>query len=186
MRINPDIENVLFTDRLELRVLDASSAKIVLEYYKKNKEHFADALPELADDFYTVSYQIDRFWQEYNLMLRQLYIRYYIFLGDNLIGDICISNIEPYVTKSCIISYKLDKQHQGYGYANEAMSEMINHLFQKQDIHRIEALILPENKPSIKVIEKLGFHKESIARSYVKIKGVWRDHLRYVLINEEN
>lgn len=186
MRINPDIENVLFTDRLELRVLDASSAKIVLEYYKRNKEHFADALPELSRDFYSISYQIDRFWHEYNLMLRQLYIRYYIFLEDTLIGDICISNIEPNVTKSCIISYKLDRDYQGFGYVNEAMSVMVEHLFEEQDIHRIEAFILPENTRSISVAEKLGFYKESIAKSYVKMKGVWRDHLRYVLINEDN
>jgi len=49
-------------------------------------------------------------------------------------------------------------------------------------MHRIGAYILPANQPSIKLVEKVGFKLEGIAKSYVQMKGKWIDHLCYAYI----
>ena len=44
-------------------------------------------------------------------------------------------------------------------------------------LHRIEINIRPENGPSIRVVEKLGFRYEGLRERYLHIDGDWRDHV---------
>ena len=46
-------------------------------------------------------------------------------------------------------------------------------------IHRFEALILPDNNPSIHMVEKLGFKFEGILRDKIIIGGERLDHCMY-------
>ena len=54
----------------------------------------------------------------------------------------------------------------------------------KYNLHRIEARIMPSNISSIKLIEKLDFHNEGLAKSSIKINGKWEDHFVYAYIEE--
>ena len=42
---------------------------------------------------------------------------------------------------------------------------------------------MPNNIASIKLLEKLGFHKDGYANKYLKINGKWEDHIHYTLLN---
>jgi ribosomal-protein-alanine N-acetyltransferase len=44
---------------------------------------------------------------------------------------------------------------------------------------------MPRNLRSRRVVEKLGFVEEGLAKQYLKINGVWEDHIHYVLLNDE-
>jgi len=44
-------------------------------------------------------------------------------------------------------------------------------------LHRIEAACVPENERSIRLLRKVGFLQEGLARNYIRINGHWRDHL---------
>ncbi|MBW5446222.1 ribosomal-protein-S5-alanine acetyltransferase [Cohnella sp. CFH 77786] len=48
----------------------------------------------------------------------------------------------------------------------------------------IEANIMPRYRASLRVVEKLGFQNEGLAKKYLKINGIWEDHIHMVLINE--
>jgi len=50
-------------------------------------------------------------------------------------------------------------------------------------LHRIEAAVQADNLPSIKVLEASGFCREGMARGYLKINGVWQDHIIYALLS---
>ena len=52
-------------------------------------------------------------------------------------------------------------------------------------LHRIEAACIPGNKRSIRVLEKAGFTREGLLRSYLKINGGWQDHYLYALIADD-
>jgi ribosomal-protein-alanine N-acetyltransferase len=56
--------------------------------------------------------------------------------------------------------------------------------FMELNLHRLEANIMPRNKASLKVVEKLGFHHEGLARRYLHINGQWEDHIHMVKLNE--
>jgi ribosomal-protein-alanine N-acetyltransferase len=57
-------------------------------------------------------------------------------------------------------------------------------MFDDLGLHRIMAGYLPHNKRSGKLLDRLGFEKEGLARKYLKINGRWEDHLLTSLIND--
>lgn len=72
------------------------------------------------------------------------------------IGDIYIA-IDEHQPLNCFLGYTLAKECWGYGYAQEACVGILSHIFKNTDIYEVHALILPGNKRSLKLIEKLGF-----------------------------
>ena len=52
-------------------------------------------------------------------------------------------------------------------------------------LHRMEICIRPENEPSLRVVEKLGFRYEGLRRRYIHINGDWRDHFCFALVTDE-
>jgi ribosomal-protein-alanine N-acetyltransferase len=54
-----------------------------------------------------------------------------------------------------------------------------------QQVAGIEVCIRPENLPSRRVVEKLGFREEGLRPRYLHIDGGWRDHLVFALTVEE-
>jgi ribosomal-protein-alanine N-acetyltransferase len=49
---------------------------------------------------------------------------------------------------------------------SEALSAIIDLGFQEMELNRIEAVVMPENLGSIRLLEKLGFHNEGKLREY--------------------
>ena len=67
----------------------------------------------------------------------------------------------------------------------KGMKLLLSYIFQKTKLHRLEANIQPENIPSIKLVEKLGFRKEGYSPRYLKINDVWCDHERWAITKED-
>ena len=63
------------------------------------------------------------------------------------------------------------------------LEKAISYVFNVKNIHRIMANYLPENKASAKVLNKLGFIVEGRAKNYLRINGIWRDHILTSLTN---
>ncbi len=52
-------------------------------------------------------------------------------------------------------------------------------------MHRIEVAIVPRNRASRRVVEKLELREEGVALRYLEIDGRWEDHVRYAITSEE-
>ncbi|MCL5990796.1 MAG: GNAT family N-acetyltransferase [Bacteroidetes bacterium] len=85
---------------------------------------------------------------------------------------------------SCGVGFKIDESEGRKGFMTEALTKVIDYIFNELMICRIEVNIMPANKQSVKLVEKLGFKKEGIAYSYLEIAGKREDHLRYSLIKK--
>lgn len=70
------------------------------------------------------------------------------------------------------------------GLHDGSLARVIRYAFDELRLHRIEANIMPRNSASLKMVEKLGFSSEGLARKYLKINGIWEDHIHMVLLNE--
>jgi len=55
------------------------------------------------------------------------------------------------------LGYRLCLKHWGRGYAPEAAAAILRHGFGEQNYSRIMAFVLPQNRASVKILEKLGF-----------------------------
>lgn len=176
----------LTTPRLLLQVETSQKAPAVLEFYQYNRLLFERFEPTRPHNFYTIEYQTAAMDAEYNHAVKGKSIRYYIYLKaqpDFIIGTVNFSNILHGPFSRASIGYKLDKRYHGNGYAFEACTAAISTMFLSYRLHRIDARVSPDNPPSIKLLERLGFQYEGIEYQGVEVNGVFKDHYRYGLIS---
>jgi len=99
-----------------------------------------------------------------------------------LLGGITLGNIRHGVAQSGHIGYWMGERFAGQGYMLEAVRLVADYAFATLLLHRIEAACIPGNERSIRVLEKAGFQREGLLRSYLRINGAWQDHHLYALI----
>ena len=68
----------------------------------------------------------------------------------------------------------------------EAIRLLVPYAFDTLRLHRIEAACIPDNARSMRVLEKAGFKREGLLRSYLRINGSWQDHYLYALIANDH
>ncbi|MCZ7414765.1 MULTISPECIES: GNAT family N-acetyltransferase [unclassified Streptomyces] len=102
-----------------------------------------------------------------------------------LVGQLTVAGITWGSMCSAHIGYWIDQAVAGRGITPTAVALAVDHCFGPVGLHRIEICIRPENGPSRRVVEKLGFRDEGVRPSYLHIDGAWRDHLVYALTAEE-
>lgn len=176
---------MLETERLCLAVLDETNAEHVLRYYEENRHFLNPFEPKRVESFYTLEGKRLELRLEREALNRGEAIRFYLMLkGESeIIGTIALTNIIKGAFKSCYLGYKLSEKHVSKGYMKEALRAVIEYGFNTLGLHRIEANVMPTNKPSIAVVKGLGFSEEGLSRKYLKINGKWEDHLRFAVIN---
>jgi len=105
---------------------------------------------------------------------------------DRLLGGISLSNIRYGVAQSAHIGYWMGERYAGRGLMLDALELVIPFAFDRLRLHRLEAACIPTNVRSMRLLEKAGFRREGLLRSYLRINGVWEDHHLYALIAGEN
>ncbi|HZW82838.1 MAG TPA: GNAT family N-acetyltransferase [Candidatus Deferrimicrobium sp.] len=186
--LNSNLEElVLETDRLYLKVLDEHFAPQVLDYYQRNNELLKQWEPLRDREFYTIPSQQNILQGEFDKIQTGQLFRVWLFKKEEdfrkPIGTVALSNIVRGAFQSCHLGYKLDVQEINQGYMTEAVQAVTRYAFEDLRLHRIEANIIPRNQASMKVVQKLGFYDEGLAKKYLKINGIWEDHIHMVLLN---
>lgn len=103
------------------------------------------------------------------------------------IGNIKIAKIHSYHRTGEYGILMGDKMELGKGYAKEASIAIINHVFSKLHLEKVNLGVIEENKTAVKLYEKLGFKVEGVLRkNYFHIKsGLFFDELRMGLLKTE-
>lgn len=104
---------------------------------------------------------------------------------DALLGGLTLSNVRRGVTHACTLGYWVGAHHAGQGKMTAGVRAAIPFVFDTLRLHRLEAACLPRNEASIKLLERVGFTHEGLARRYLKINGIWQDHVTYALLEDD-
>lgn len=102
-----------------------------------------------------------------------------------VVGSVTLSAIVRGFLQSCSLGYKIDSRVARRGLTREALRAVLDFAFNTEGLHRVEANVVPENGPSRRLLESLGFTVEGIARRYLRIQGVWTDHVHMVMLSED-
>jgi ribosomal-protein-alanine N-acetyltransferase len=102
-----------------------------------------------------------------------------------LIGEIGIGAVQRAGFHSANLGYWIDEAHAGHGYVPEGLVVVLRFAFEQLALHRLEALIMPSNAASVRVVEKLGLRNEGVAVRLGEVRGEFVDLARYALTLEE-
>jgi [ribosomal protein S5]-alanine N-acetyltransferase len=102
-----------------------------------------------------------------------------------LVGVVNLSEIVYGGFRSAYLGYYAFVPHAGLGLMSAGLAKVITHAFDVMKLHRLEANIQPGNRRSKALVKRLGFRREGLSPSYLKINGRWRDHERWAILSGE-
>ncbi len=176
----------LCSDRLIVRLLEPHEAGLMVRFREENRDHLKQWEPTRQAAFFT-----EGFWEAHlRLTLRDFRegtsVSFVLMSPseDEVLGVCNYSTIVRGTFQSCHLGYALAEKHEGKGIMFEALSLANTYMFSDLGLHRIIAGYLPYNVRSEKLLDRLGFEQEGLARKYLKINGRWEDHVLTALIND--
>jgi ribosomal-protein-alanine N-acetyltransferase len=178
---------LLTTGRLALRVPGPGDEARLLAYAARNREHLARWEVSRPEAFFTEAHwrgEVARCRQvaAADLGLPLLLERREDPRGP-VVGRCNLSNLVRGAFQAAHLGYSLDREAEGQGLMAEALRAVIAHAFGPMNLHRLMANFVPENERSARVLERLGFVREGLARDYLFIADAWRDHVLTSLVN---
>lgn len=104
-----------------------------------------------------------------------------------LIGDLKLCHFSWFADLGGELCYGFAKKHWGKGYATEASMCFVDYLFKTVKLHKISGDTDPDNFASQKVLYKLGFKIEGVAKEQHldRQKKIWKDEYNWGLLRDE-
>jgi [ribosomal protein S5]-alanine N-acetyltransferase len=102
-----------------------------------------------------------------------------------LLGGITLSNVTRGMTQTATLGYWMGERHASRGYMTRAVRAIVPFAFGALRLHRLEAACLPHNAASMRLLERVGFGREGLARGLVCINGRWQDHIVFALLADD-
>ena len=100
-------------------------------------------------------------------------------------GQLNVWGIARGSLSSATIGYWVSERFAGRNITPISVAMATDIAFGELRLHRMEICIRPENKASLRVVEKLGFRYEGLRQRFIHIDGDWRDHYAFALVREE-
>lgn len=106
--------------------------------------------------------------------------------GDGrLAGIVTVANIIRGSFWSAHLGYAAMSRYDGRGLVSAGVAAVLDDVFERLRLHRIEANVQPGNAASRALVERLGFRLEGFSPGYLAIGGQWRDHDRWAMLADE-
>ena len=170
----------LKTERLILRKIKKTDIDDVYEYASD---------PLVPKYLLWSEHKTKEYTKDYLKYLSKLYKqrKFYdwgIIYKEKLIGTVGFSSINI-KNNSAEIGYVLNRSFWGFGIATEAVMEILQFGFITLNLSKIEAIFLPENHQSRRVLEKSNMKLEQIRHSALLVKGKYQDIEVYSILKDE-
>jgi len=171
----------LTTERLLLKPIETGHAEAIFRYRSDSvTNRYQGWIPKDIEDVrsfikrqVSTEMNVNGTWFQFVVILKET---------GEVIGDMglhFIGSENDEVELGCTVA----KEHQGKGYATEALNEVISYIFRKLDKNRIIATITPANTRSINLFERLNFKRETFSREGKMQNEFQTDDLLYALQN---
>jgi aminoglycoside 6'-N-acetyltransferase len=83
------------------------------------------------------------------------------------------------------LGWTLDPAYGGAGYATEAVAAVVDHVFERHDVHRVSAQMDARNDASARLATRLGMRQEAHFREDFWSKGEWTDTLVFAMLRSD-
>lgn len=112
-------------------------------------------------------------------------VSFVVTYDGEVVGQLSVSEISGGAARTASIGYWVSQHVAGRGVTPTAVALAIDYLFSELRLHRVEICIRPENRASLRVVEKLRMRYEGMRERYIHIDGKWCDHECFAVTVEE-
>lgn len=141
----------------------------------------------LVDGFRFVSEQAESDWLAKRVNCSQTEVNLAICLspGKKHIGNIYLRPINLTFRNAVLGIFIGEKNYRGRGFGRQALCAVLRHAFGDLGLRRVYFEVLAENKPAIRLYEKVGFKTEGRLRNHVFKAGKFKDALVMGILAED-
>jgi RimJ/RimL family protein N-acetyltransferase len=172
----------ILTERLCLRSLQRSDAEKLFAYrchpqvirFQSWEPQSVEEVAEFIENMSTRKFN-EPGWYQIAIVLKD---------DGSLIGDSGIHILED-DSRIAEIGITIDPASQSKGYATEALTAILDLLFDKLEKHRIIASVDPRNLPSLALMERTGLRKEGHFVKSLWFKNDWADDVTFAMLAQE-
>lgn len=114
-------------------------------------------------------------------------VRLAVCLKENnlYIGNVYMTDIDER-NQSCVSHVLIgDKRYWGRGIAAEAYRLALEYMFNERNIYRVMAIVLENNKSSLRMHQKVGYQIEGLMRNSIYKNGVWQNQYILSILKDE-
>lgn len=102
----------------------------------------------------------------------------------HLVGDLALC-VDADEHRQLEVGFTLAPEHQGKGYATEALRGLLGYAFGTLGMHRVVAVTDARNHAAAALLTRVGFRKEAHFRDNVFFKGAWGSELLFAMLASE-
>ncbi len=174
------------TENLIVSVLCPQDYKLLVRYENDNRSHLSPWEPARAEEYFSLEETQKRTMLNFDSFKLGSSISLVGFdkSKSEIICLCSFSNIIHGAFQACNLGYSISKKYQGKGLMFEMLQASMPYVFIEYNLHRVMANYIPSNVRSARLLNKLGFQKEGLAKSYLQIAGSWQDHVLTSKINQ--
>jgi RimJ/RimL family protein N-acetyltransferase len=110
--------------------------------------------------------------------------RWFVSLDAEIVGSVSLKNISHSMGYA-EIGYGIAQTHHRQGIATAAVGLLVDKVFTETPLRKLMAFVHDKNRPSCRVLEKLGFQKEGLLREHYIIHGKAENEILYGLLKSE-
>jgi RimJ/RimL family protein N-acetyltransferase len=101
-----------------------------------------------------------------------------------LLGDLALK-VDEHETRVAEVGFTLAPEHQGKGYAAEALGALLGFAFETFGLHRMIAVTDALNAPAATLLERVGMRREGHFHENVFFKGAWGSEFLFAILQRE-
>jgi ribosomal-protein-alanine N-acetyltransferase len=153
------------------------------QFYEQNAEHLKPWEPQRSAEYHQVPAWEARLAQWTRFRNEGRAVNFISLMDDRIIAVCNLTNIVRGVYQAANLGYAVAADFEGRGVMQQLCGYVLDYAFDMLNLNRIMANYMPANVRSAKLLARLGFVKEGLARRYLFINGCWEDHVLTALLN---
>lgn len=168
---------------IQIEFAGVPHARALSDYYERNVDRFAPWHPQVSPSHHSVQSWLRRL--EYRAQeVNEGQAAHFVGLdGDRVIATCSITAITYDPASSGLLGYSVDRDFEGTGTMSTLVKHAVRYAFDNLRLQRLRASYMPANVRSARLLARLGFVQDGIARRHLCINGRWEDHVLASCLN---
>ena len=181
------INSVFLGNRVALRAPKLTDAGQIIEMQAASQDFLTPWVPTRPDDELDIAAVRKRIAEQRRQFKADRDYKFVFTLGQTgpVIGRLSLSQVFRGIFQNAYLGYQIDVRYKRLGLTSEAVRLALGVAFGPLGLHRVQAAIMPHNEASLALIRSVGLRYEGKAERYLKIAGVWQDHLMFAVTADE-